>query len=343
MKHSVVSVLIPARNAISTIEGCLSSALSGKIEGESPEIVVVDDWSDDGTAEFVTSFAKRASCVRLVRASGRGISSALNTGIAETTTPYIARLDADDEMHPLRLEKQLAFIKDRPRCGALGTSALIGQSWNTARRVHDHPTENMSLRLALLFSNPFVHPSMLIRRECLKDVGGYKENLYVMQDYELWSRMSRKWELANLSDRYTLYRETPGSLSRTKAYSHEVATETLSIAAANIQFALGVSELCRHYERLPASFYGAAKRKDVVWPEHACVLLYDLATRIAGPRANWSKEFQRVFAGMRQKLWLSCLIGRMSPALLAILRICRQRAEWYASYLTPYASPTVRV
>jgi glycosyltransferase involved in cell wall biosynthesis len=335
MTCDLVSVIIPARNAIKTIEGCLSSATRAMIRGKSPEIVVVDDGSDDGTAEFVASFAKRSSggCVRMLRASGRGIASALNDGIAATAAPYIARLDADDEIHPRRLEEQLVFMAKNPECGALGTRALIGQSWESARRSHDHPTEVPSLRFALNLNNPFVHSSMLIRRKCLDDVGVYNDEFVLAEDYELWSRIARRWDVANLPSLYTLYRETHASASRAKANAVTLINLNVAISENNLKHTLGVPVLSAEHKRLVASFYGISKRDNTLLPTHAARLLFEVAAKIAGAPQGWSTEFTFVYMRTLRKLKLSCRIGRLSPHVLGLLRIVKQRGDRCGDYL----------
>lgn len=330
MTCDLVSVIIPVRNAIRTIEACLSSATRATVRGSPPEIVVIEDGSVDGTAEFVASFAKRApgGCVRMMRGSGRGIASALNAGIASTSSRYIARLDADDEIHPERLERQLIVMEGNPNCGALGTRALIGESWDSAYRVHEHPTESLSLRLALLLSNPFVHPSMMIRRDTFTDVGGYSEHLADgPEDYELWSRISRKWELGNLSECYTLYRETKGSLSRARGKLRRILQKSAKISEENIRYISQTDSLSREHEALVATYYGLAKRNDVLRLSEACALVDKLALRIGGDRKNWSYEYRQVYGRMRNKFKVSCLLGRVSPVVLEMIRACKQQVE----------------
>jgi len=80
--------------------------------------------------------------------------------------------------------------------------------------VHDHPTDNAALQFELLFDNPFLHSSTMLRKTSLDAVGGYStdRSRQPPEDYELWSRLARRYKVANLPERLTIYREMPRSL-----------------------------------------------------------------------------------------------------------------------------------
>jgi len=83
-------------------------------------------------------------------------------------------------------------------------------------RFHRHPVDELNLRYQLLFNNPFVHSSVLLRRSALLQVGGYTTDpdRQPPEDYELWSRLSRIGSMANIGEVLMTYREIPGSMSR---------------------------------------------------------------------------------------------------------------------------------
>jgi O-antigen/teichoic acid export membrane protein len=106
-----VSILIPAYNSETTILRALDSAQSQTLADV--EIIVIDDASNDGTADLIISRAHHDSRIRLYRRSTNGgPAAARNLGIAHATGEWLALLDADDTITPDRLERLLAGATD---------------------------------------------------------------------------------------------------------------------------------------------------------------------------------------------------------------------------------------
>jgi hypothetical protein len=76
-------------------------------------------------------------------------------------------------------------------------------------RVVTPPTEDAAIRRMLVRENPFVHSSVMMRRDALEKAGGYDEQWPVAQDYDLWMRMSRITRMANLPDVLVVRRLLP--------------------------------------------------------------------------------------------------------------------------------------
>jgi hypothetical protein len=118
----------------------------------------------------------------------------------------VARLDADDVALPERLARQRAFLDAHPEIGLLGTAAREVEPNGTPVRVVQPPAADAAIRRALIRANPFVHSSVMLRRELLVRAGGYDETLAVAQDYELWMRLAGLTRLANLTEVLVLRR-----------------------------------------------------------------------------------------------------------------------------------------
>ena len=103
----LVSILLPARNAEATLPSCIRSIRRQSLTDW--ECVIVDDGSSDGTLEAARELAHRDDRFAVVPAGYRGLVAALNTGLAHCRGEFVARMDADDLMHRLRLEDQVAL------------------------------------------------------------------------------------------------------------------------------------------------------------------------------------------------------------------------------------------
>ena len=103
--NNSVSVVIPAYRAAKTIERAIGSAMAQTLCPM--EIIVVDDGSDDDTADIATDLLSGAVHVKFqVLVQGNiGAGAARNRGISVATADYVAFLDADDEWLPEKLER----------------------------------------------------------------------------------------------------------------------------------------------------------------------------------------------------------------------------------------------
>jgi glycosyltransferase involved in cell wall biosynthesis len=175
------------------------------------ELVIVDDGSTDGTADFLAGLDDPR--VEILRQPQAGLTRALNRALARARGALVARLDADDVTAPDRLARQLAFLDAHPEVGLLGTGAREVDAGGREVRVVRPPAGDGDLRRALIRENPFVHSSVMLRRELVQRVGGYDERLAVAQDYDLWLRLAHHTRLATLPEPLVTRRLVPGRVS----------------------------------------------------------------------------------------------------------------------------------
>jgi glycosyltransferase involved in cell wall biosynthesis len=191
--NGLISVILPFRNAGETVAAALSGLLSRNTCDL--EVLAIDDGSLDSGPERVRSWAQRDARVRLFQASRAGLVGALQTGLQLASGGLIARMDADDLCHPLRLEKQRAYLDACPEItlvgsqvelaaedGELGEGLARYVAWqNGLVTPEDHRRE-------LFVESPLCHPSVMLRRAALEQVGGYRDT-GGPEDYDLWLRL----------------------------------------------------------------------------------------------------------------------------------------------------------
>ncbi|TAK21255.1 MAG: glycosyltransferase [Chloroflexota bacterium] len=191
----LISVLMPARNASAYIAESLTSLVKQTFEDF--EVIVVDDESSDGTGQIASDIGDRR--IRVTRNDQRrGISGALNRAIEEAQGRLFARLDADDIALPERFAAQVEFLDRSPEIGVVGTAFRkvdrAGRPLDRSHLVND-PT---ILAWELYFSNQLAHPSVMMRADLVRAVGGYRDEFAIAQDYDLWTRIARRAGIANL-------------------------------------------------------------------------------------------------------------------------------------------------
>jgi glycosyltransferase involved in cell wall biosynthesis len=229
----LVSVVLPAYNCAHYVGEAIESMLAQTFIDF--ELIVIDDGSKDDTPAVIGRYTDPR--LLLVRQENCGLAETLNRGIALSRGRYIARQDADDFSFPTRLEKQVAFLDAHLNCALVGTWAEIWRERTKTNRVHHHPPDSSTLKFELLFDNPFVHSSIMLRKSALDHLGMYCTDLgrQPPEDYELWSRLARVYEVANIPEILHVYREVEGSLSR--AGPSPFVENLVTLCAENIAWA----------------------------------------------------------------------------------------------------------
>jgi len=197
----LVSVVLPVRNGASYILESASSILRQTYLDW--ELIIIDNGSTDGTPELCESLKDKR--IRFAKNPGeKTIAGSLNLGIDMAHGAYIARIDADDVALPQRLSKQVAVLESNPGIGLVGSWM---ETFGQRRTIWRYPVRNPDIQLAMLFGSPFGHPSVMFRKDWDADsTGHYDASFDLAEDFELWTRISRKWECANLPEELTLYR-----------------------------------------------------------------------------------------------------------------------------------------
>jgi hypothetical protein len=251
-----VSVVLPVYNCPQYVGEAIQSILDQSFADF--ELILIDDGSTDETPSVLQRYADAR--IRLFTQKNQGLAATLNRGIGLAQGHFIARQDQDDVSLPERLARQVAFLDSHPKCGLVGTWAEIWRERNRTQRVHRHPCDDATLKFELLFNNPFVHSSVMIRKAALDRVGGYCEdkNRQPPEDYELWSRIAREYQVANLPEVLHVYRETGGSMSRSGP--SPFLDHLVTICAENIAWWAGCDPADPRVTNLSALAHGAEHR-----------------------------------------------------------------------------------
>lgn len=310
-----VSVVLPVYNGAQWLEGAINSVLDQSYTNF--ELVVIDDGSKDHSWDLITRFSDPR--IKAHRQTNRGLAATLNIGFELAVGPLVARQDQDDWMHPERLARQVVYMEAHPSCAAVGTWAEIREDDVFTGRNHKHALGNASLRLNLMFDNPFVHSSMMLRRSAVLQVGGYCEDktLQPPEDYALWSNLAAKFEIGNIGELLTAYREVAGSMSRSGVSPFQ--RNVLRISIENMTRTLGSAYSEVQYQALSMLYHGVAGGPSLSRRE-ALDLLQALAIAIAGAPTNWDKEFVREHTRLAAFLSSRSLQRHLPSALLNTAR-----------------------
>lgn len=155
------------------------------------EFLLYNDGSTPAAARLIREAAAMDSRITLLEGDRtRGLAHALNCCARHACAPYIARMDADDISLPQRLGVQYRFLEGHPQYDWAGACAQLIDSrgsWGI-QKVPERPQKE-----DFLFNSPFIHPTVMFRREALTLTGGYDPSprSRYAEDYELFMRLYR--------------------------------------------------------------------------------------------------------------------------------------------------------
>jgi len=214
-----LSVIMAVYNQSETLNAAVKSILDQTFTDF--DLVIVDDHSTDETPQLLKKWRSKDSRVKVItNVRHLGLTKSLNFGWRSAKTKYIARMDADDIAMPSRLKKQRDFLLGHPQIGLLGTAANLIDIQNRPAGVKMLPSDSNSIRRVILSYCPFIHPTWMLPRNVLLEMGGYNEAFPFAQDYELALRIASCYPAANLLEPLIDYRvnsEAAISLKRLKS------------------------------------------------------------------------------------------------------------------------------
>jgi glycosyltransferase involved in cell wall biosynthesis len=209
LENPLVSVVMPVYNADEYLTDSIGSILQQSFENF--EFIIICDDPPDSTKNIIDSFQQQDRRIRVIYRKREGLVAALNTGCTLAQGKYIARMDADDISLPERLDIQVNFMEKHPDVGLCGSWArTFGESVTTMKS----PVSDSLIKTTLLFYNPFIHPTIIIRKEILDSHSlRYDRGFSLVEDYELWVRLSPVTKFSNIDKCLLKYRIHPDKVS----------------------------------------------------------------------------------------------------------------------------------
>jgi glycosyltransferase involved in cell wall biosynthesis len=206
VRNPSVSVVITCYNYGRYLAGCIQSVLEQTLQDY--EIIVVNDGSTDETDLVAQQFSGYEK-LHYIRQENAGQANAKNTGIKNSRGEYVAFLDADDLWEKDKLEKQMPLFSS-DSVGVVFTLASYIDEKGAPVAV-EPPGGYLSPRRGkvsdFLFLDNFVpFSSSIVRMECLHEFGGFDESLKMGIDWDLWLRISTRYEFDYVDEPLLLYR-----------------------------------------------------------------------------------------------------------------------------------------
>ncbi|AOS82843.1 hypothetical protein BIU88_00950 [Chlorobaculum limnaeum] len=322
MPQPAVTVLMPVHNGERYLKEAIESILAQNFVDF--EFLVIDDGSTDRSHQIAGSYGD-PRIVLVANAENRGTVHVLNQGIALASGRYIARMDADDISLPDRLERQVRFMDEHPEVGVSGTGMRLIKN-GKLRNIRTHAASDPELKIQLLFSPCFFHPTVIIRAELAK-AQPYPGNLVYTQDYNYWTKLAPLTSFANLREVLLHFREHEGQISARKADMQVSNSRTLR--ADYLKRLISVAS----DEQLAIHHAIAENRTDINLPDAESWLRHLMEiNRQTGVFSN--EEFERE---MSRRWWHCCKNnrkhGKKVAELYASSPLCRYYRPDFSKYL----------
>lgn len=195
-----VSVLMPSFNAAPYVAAAIESIL-GQMYRDF-EFLILDDGSSDATLDICRRYAQQDDRIQVIAGEHHGHTWWLNHGLQIARGEFIARMDADDVSMPARLATQVEYLDRHPSCVAAGCDIITidddGEIVGTVR----HPTTHEAILDAIVAGGlgVVVHAAVLMRRDALRSIGGYRVETEPAEDLDLWLRLAGAGDLANVPE-----------------------------------------------------------------------------------------------------------------------------------------------
>ncbi len=232
---SVIMGVLYRRSDLSLLARAVSSIL-GQSLGDF-ELLICDDGSTAEAQRYLEKQARNDGRIRLLRGCARTeLAAKLNFCLGAAKGGFIARMDDDDCSLPERFEKQVLYLNGHTEISFVGSSALLEQDGRTAGRRQFPALPQVS---DFMLVQPYIHPTLLFRREALEAVGGYCEakRCFGCEDYDLLLRLYEAgFTGANLPEALLQYTLPPkGQSTRTmKMRVNEVRTRLVRYKALGL-------------------------------------------------------------------------------------------------------------
>jgi cellulose synthase/poly-beta-1,6-N-acetylglucosamine synthase-like glycosyltransferase len=211
MTSALVSVVMSVFNSERFLCEAVESILAQTFRDF--EFIIINDGSNDCSGDILNYFQKRDARVQLYHQDNRGLVSSLNRGCGLARGKYIARMDADDIAADDRLRRQMDFMESNPQVAVVGGAVEFIDAAGRKLHLMKYPRTNYEIQQVLWDDCALCHPTTFMRREILVALGGYRKIVVHAEDYDLWLRISDKFQLANLDSVVLKYRLHPNQIS----------------------------------------------------------------------------------------------------------------------------------
>ncbi|MES2131311.1 MAG: glycosyltransferase [Bacteroidota bacterium] len=205
-----ITVLMPVYNGGKYLKEAIDSILNQTYTDF--EFLIINDGSTDNSIEIINAYADNR--IRLINQKNGGVSDALNTGLKHAVGEYIVRFDADDVCYPTRIEEQYNFMMKYPEYILVGSDAdYITKDGEYIFTFNNKGYTDEQIRESSVYSCPFIHSTVMYKKQVVLDLGGYEVKAHTFEDYFLWTKLLKVGKVYNFNKPMIKVRFNPESVT----------------------------------------------------------------------------------------------------------------------------------
>lgn len=196
----MITIAIPFYNSEKYLELAIQSVINQSFQDW--KLLLINDGSTDSSLEIALKFKNDTRVTIISDGENRNLVYRLNQITNLADTKYLARMDADDIMHPEKIEKQLKVLESHPEIDVLGTNAYSIDENNLVQGLRFKYNKEIKLKTV----NGFIHPTIIAKTDWFKN-NQYDHKAERIEDTELWLRSFGKYNFQILTEPLFFYRE----------------------------------------------------------------------------------------------------------------------------------------
>lgn len=225
--NPLVTVVVPCYKHEPYVADCIQSIINQ--DYENIELIIVDDASPDASADIIKSFNQRLkerfkSYLFIERVENRGIIANCNESLGKAKGKYIRIIASDDMLLPEDISSKVNYLEQNPEAGLVYSDGYLMPEEGTLKSltlakykkftdVNSKVGTSGDTFKELLINNFIPAPTVLLRTDIVKEVGGY-DSKYSFEDYYMWLKVAKRYRIGYCNLPTVLYRLTNNSLSR---------------------------------------------------------------------------------------------------------------------------------
>lgn len=206
MNNPKISIVLPVYNREKLLPLAIESCLNQSFKDF--ELIIIDDCSKDNSALVAKEYAEQDSRIKvIVNETNKKLPSSLNIAFKEARGQYFTWTSDDNLFHENALEEMSNVLDNSPDIGLVYTDyTLIDEQGKIGARLYQESPEFLPIR-------DCVGACFLYRADLAKQVGGYNENMQLVDDYEYWLRFGLVTKFAHIPESLYFYRVHEQSLT----------------------------------------------------------------------------------------------------------------------------------
>lgn len=205
-----VTVLMSVYNGMPYLPDSVKSVLNQTYANF--ELLIIEDGSTDDSLKYLKELKDQRVRIE-INQTNLGMAASLNRGLLLAQGKYIARLDADDISLPERIQQQINYLENNQEMELCGSYAQAISETGEALYVWKQVSSPLEIGWKILFKNPFIHSSVMFRRDTVLRRSITYHDLSGAEDYQFWSDILRFGDGANLDQVLIQYRRHDKSMT----------------------------------------------------------------------------------------------------------------------------------